>query len=206
MAAGSPNRESILLRRRRSRRSHDAELRDSPVGAVSGGAGVCLLRQPHEPAAPDACKAPKQIEDARIAPPPQRPVHPNPTRRFKSVAAGEGSEILISFFPIAWVPERVSWLARMTEFKWNSHFCDAQVRGPFRRFRHRHWIVAEVRDGVEGTLGSDDVEFELPLGFPGRIGGVFVRRELTRSFAYRQKLLPEILAAAAAARQAVKRR
>lgn len=144
-----------------------------------------------------------QIEDARIAPPPPRPVHPDPARRYKSVAAGMGSEILISFFPVAWVPRRVSWMARITEFEWNSHFCDEQVRGPFTRFHHRHGIVAEVRDGVEGTLVSDDVEFELPYGVLGRAAGVFVLRKLEKSFAYRQKRLPEILAAAA--RQAVRR-
>jgi ligand-binding SRPBCC domain-containing protein len=144
-----------------------------------------------------------RIEDARLQPPPPRPVHPDPARRFKSVAAGVGSEILISFFPIPWVPRRVSWMARITEFAWNSHFCDEQVRGPFQHFHHRHGIVAEVREGVEGTLVSDSIEFELPYGGVGRMGGVFVRGNLEKSFAYRQKRLPEILAAAA--RQAVKR-
>jgi hypothetical protein len=37
----------------------------------------------------------------------------------------------------------------------------------------------------------------------GRAGGVFVRRNLKKSFAYRQTRLPEILAAAA--KQAVRR-
>jgi len=50
---------------------------------------------------------------------------------------------------------------------------------------------------------SDRIEFELPYGSVGQMGGVFVRRNLEKSFAYRQKRLPEILAAAA--RQAVKR-
>jgi ligand-binding SRPBCC domain-containing protein len=144
-----------------------------------------------------------RIEDARIQPPPPRPVHPDPARRFKSVAAGTGSEILVSFFPIPWAPRRVSWMTRITEFEWNSHFCDEQVRGPFECFKHCHWIVAEVRDGVEGTLVSDRIEFELPYGSVGQMGGVFVRRNLEKSFAYRQKRLPEILATAA--RQAVKR-
>lgn len=144
-----------------------------------------------------------RIEDARIAPPPARPVHPDPSRRFLSVAAGSGSEILISFYPIPWVPKRVSWMTRITEFAWNSHFNDEQVRGPFNEFRHRHGITAEIRDGVEGTLVSDEIEYALPYGFVGRIGGALVRRKLAQSFAYRQKKLPEILAAAA--RQAVKR-
>jgi ligand-binding SRPBCC domain-containing protein len=144
-----------------------------------------------------------QIEDARIQPPPPRPEHPNAARRFKSMAAGEGSEILISFFPIPWVPRRVSWRSRITEFVWNSHFCDEQMRGPFKRFHHRHGVEAEVRDGIEGTLVSDEIEYKLPFGFLGRVAGAFVRRNLVNWFAYRQKRLPEILAAAA--KQAVKR-
>jgi ligand-binding SRPBCC domain-containing protein len=94
-------------------------------------------------------------------------------------------------------------MTRITEFVWNSHFCDEQVRGPFSEFRHRHGIQAEARDGQEGTLVSDEIEYALPYGFIGRLGGTMVRRKLTQSFAHRQKRLPEILAAAA--RQAVKR-
>lgn len=137
-----------------------------------------------------------RIEDARIEPPPPRPVAQEASRRFLSVAAGVGSEILISFYPIPWVPRRVSWLATITEFEWNSYFCDAQVRGPFTAFQHRHGIQAEFRDGQEGTLVSDVVEYELPYGWLGRIGGALVRRQLAGSFAYRLKRLPEILAAA----------
>ncbi|HEV2487953.1 MAG TPA: cyclase [Terracidiphilus sp.] len=144
-----------------------------------------------------------QIEDARIVPPPARPVVADASRRFLSVAAGVGSEILISFYPIPWVPRRVSWLACITEFEWNSHFCDAQVRGPFKVFQHRHGIQAEFLGGQEGTLVSDSVEFELPYGVPGQIAGAMVRRQLARSFVYRQKRLPEILDVAA--RQAARR-
>jgi ligand-binding SRPBCC domain-containing protein len=143
------------------------------------------------------------IEDARIQPPPPRPLAGDPARRFKSVAAGVGSEILISFFPIPWVPRRVSWMARITEFVWNSHFCDEQVRGPFAQFHHRHGIQAEVREGVEGTLVKDEIEFALPYGFMGRVGGALLRRSLAKTFAHRQKRLPEILAVAS--QQAVKR-
>jgi len=50
---------------------------------------------------------------------------------------------------------------------------------------------------------TDEIEYELPFGVLGRMADSFVRRKLTQSFAYRQKRLPEILAAAA--QQAVKR-
>ena len=144
-----------------------------------------------------------RIEDARMVPPPPRPMAADAARRFQSVAAGVGSELLISFQPIPWIPRRVSWMARIVEFEWNSHFRDEQVRGPFQSFRHRHGIVAEFREGVEGTLVSDEVEFTLPYGLIGRLGGFFVKRQLKQTFAVRQKRLPEILAAAA--RQATRR-
>ena len=144
-----------------------------------------------------------RIEDARMQPAPPRPVPQDPARRFLSVAAGVGSEILISFEPIPWIPKRVSWMARITEFEWNSHFCDQQVRGPFTEFRHRHGIEPEFRDGQEGTLVSDEIEFALPYGVIGMAAGLLVKRQLAQSFAHRQKRLPEILAVAS--RQAARR-
>jgi len=136
------------------------------------------------------------IEDLRIQPPPIRPLAEDPARRFRSVAAGVGTEIQISFQPAAWVPRRLSWTARITEFEWNSHFIDEQVQGPFKRFQHRHGIQAQNRDWTEGTLVSDRVEFSLPFAVLGSVGSLFVRHQLGQSFAYRQKRLPQILAAA----------
>jgi ligand-binding SRPBCC domain-containing protein len=78
-----------------------------------------------------------------------------------------------------------------------------QARGPFAVFRHRHGIEAEVREGVEGTLVTDEIEFALPHGRIGQVGGVLVQRQLAAQFAHRQQRLPEILAAAA--RQAARR-
>ncbi|MGH9600204.1 MAG: SRPBCC family protein [Terracidiphilus sp.] len=134
-----------------------------------------------------------RIEDARIQPPPARPMAGDPARRFKSVAAGKGSEILISFYPIPWAPKRLSWMARIVEFKWNRHFCDVQARGPFSAFRHRHSFQSETRDGREGTLVTDAIEFALPAWL-GRVGCVLVQRKLSKVFAHRQKRLLEILA------------
>jgi ligand-binding SRPBCC domain-containing protein len=144
-----------------------------------------------------------KVESSRFIAPPPRPVAQDPTLRFQSPAAGVGSEMAISFRPIPRLPLRIGWLARITEFVWNSHFCDEQIRGPFTHFRHRHGIRAEIRESVEGTKVSDEIEFALPYAFIGRIGGTLVRRNLVRSFTYRQKRLPEVLAAAA--RQAIKR-
>ncbi len=148
---------------------------------------------------------PKQkarIEDLRLQPPPPRPAAADPSRRFRSLAAGERSEILISFRPVRWIP-RVSWLARIVEFEWNSHFVDEQVRGPFKEFRHCHEVVAESRNGAEGTLVSDTIDYAVPGGALGRLGEGLVRAQMQKGFAFRQNKLPEILAIVA--RQAVQR-
>lgn len=100
-------------------------------------------------------------------------------------------------------------MAQITEFVWNSHFCDVQVTGPFASWKHRHGIVAESRTNgsgvrIAGTLISDDVEYEVPLGPLGVMAdAVFVRRQMQATFAYRQKRLDEILPAAQ--RQAARR-
>jgi ligand-binding SRPBCC domain-containing protein len=145
-----------------------------------------------------------RIESSRLLAPPPRPLAPDPALRYQSPAAGEGSEMAISFRPVSILPFRVAWLARITEFVWNSHFCDEQLKGPFRSWKHRHGILAEIRDGVNGTLVSDEVEYSLPAGPIGSVANLlFVRSQMEETFAHRQKRLEEILPVAA--RQATRR-
>ncbi len=144
-----------------------------------------------------------RIEDIRLSPPPPRPMAQEAARRFRSVAAGVGTEIIISFRPVVFLPQRVGWTARIVEFEWNSHFADEQIKGPFKSFHHRHGTMREIRDGVEGTVVTDAVDYELPLGGLGKLGGGVVRAQLEKGWAFRRKRLPEILSAAA--RQAVQR-
>jgi ligand-binding SRPBCC domain-containing protein len=145
-----------------------------------------------------------RIESSRLIAPPARPIAPDPALRFQSPAAGVGSEIAVSFRPVPGIPLRTGWLARITEFVWNSHFCDEQLQGPFASWKHRHGIAAEVRQDVNGTLISDEVEYALPLGPLGIVAhAVFVRRQMEATFAYRQLRLEEILPVAA--RQAARR-
>ena len=150
-----------------------------------------------------------RMESSRLIAPPARPLAPDPALRFQSPAAGEGSEMTVSFRPIPNLPFRVGWLVRITEFVWNSHFCDEQLSGPFASWKHRHEIVSEIRedasnDPVCGTLITDEMEFSLPLGPLGRMAdAIFVRRQMEATFAYRQQRLEEILPVAA--RQAARR-
>ena len=150
-----------------------------------------------------------KVESSRLIAPPPRPVSPDPVLRFQSPAAGMGSEMVISFRPIPRIPFRVGWLARITEFEWNSHFCDEQVKGPFAFWQHRHEIVAESRKDVSGSLIrgtriSDKVEYSLPLGQLGSVANsLFLRSQMEAAFAYRQQRLEKILPVAA--KQAARR-
>jgi ligand-binding SRPBCC domain-containing protein len=144
-----------------------------------------------------------RIEDTRMQPPPPRPLAADPSRRFRSIAAGIDSEILISFRPLRWLPQRVSWMARIVEFEWNHHFADEQIRGSFKQFRHRHRVAVEFRDGQEGTLVTDTIDYALPSGVAGVVARGLVHKQMEKAFEYRRKRLPEILAIAS--RQAVRR-
>ena len=136
-----------------------------------------------------------RIEEARIAPPPQRPEATDPARRFRSIAAGEGTELTVSFRPFPWSPIRLPWEGVITEFAWNQHFCDEIRRGPLRYWRHCHRVREEPREGVAGTRIVDEVEYELPIRVgPGVVNSMFFAPQLRRVFAQRQKRLEEILA------------
>jgi len=134
-----------------------------------------------------------RLEQARLQPAPARPAGAHGFMQTAGVAAGAGSEMEISFRPLPWIPFRVRWTARIAEFEWNSHFCDEQVRGPFAKFRHCHRICAENRDGVDGSMVADAIEFEMPFGFLGAPAGLFARLNLAKSFAQRQQSLPQLL-------------
>ena len=134
-----------------------------------------------------------RVEEAALVAPP-----PGPPSRYKlrSVAAGVGSSITISFRPFPLSPLRVPWEATITDFVWNEFFCDQQEpkRGPFAFWRHCHRVAAAVKDGVDGTTTTDHVEYELPLGKLGELGRGLMARQIRGIFIHRQRRLADILA------------
>jgi ligand-binding SRPBCC domain-containing protein len=113
------------------------------------------------------------------------------------IVAGQGSLMTISFRAVPLIPLRLEWDAYIAEFHWDESFCDEQRRGPFTYFRHCHRLKDEVRDGVTGSVVSDAVEYELPLGMLGDLAnGLAVRRQIRSLFAHRQRMLPVLLSAA----------
>lgn len=63
-------------------------------------------------------------------------------------------------------------------------FEDELVRGPFRRWRHRHIIEPHA----EGAVLIDDIEFEPPFAL---LSGWIVKRRLRRLFDYRHRVTKE---------------
>ena len=107
--------------------------------------------------------------------------------------AGVGSEIVTSFRLFRFPPIHSNWTARITEFEWDHHFADLQMKGPFKRFFHRHELRTETRNGIEGTVVRDAIEFDAGYGFPGRLAEKFIVQQMRQTFIYRQQKLEELL-------------
>jgi ligand-binding SRPBCC domain-containing protein len=141
-----------------------------------------------------------RIEEAHIAPPPP---HPGIAAPRNSIAAGTGTHITLSFKPFPHAPFRIPWEAEISDFTWNDHFCDTQLRGPFAYWHHCHTVISQIESQpsannstpIHGTLLRDEVEYELPLGKLGNVAQrLFIAKQLRRTFAYRATRTTELLA------------
>lgn len=108
--------------------------------------------------------------------------------------AGPGSLIEISFRLFPLLPFRGRWVAEILEYEPLSYFLDTQRSGPMRTWRHRHSFRSETRNGANGTIVRDEVEYELPFGILGRVADfLFVERMMQRTFESRQIQLGRIV-------------
>jgi ligand-binding SRPBCC domain-containing protein len=132
-----------------------------------------------------------RIDHASIVPPPPRAGLPS---GWTVKAAGTGSRLTLSFRPFPFSPVRLSWQAEISEFVWDEHFCDRQLSGPFAFWSHCHYVRPITHLGSEGTLIADDLEYELPFGTVGQLAHrLFLRRQIERTFAFRQSQLARLL-------------
>ena len=130
-----------------------------------------------------------RIDALRLVPPKEQASDATPN------LAGAGSEIVTSFRVVPFLGVRATWIARITEFEWNRHFADIQVKGPFKVWRHRHELQSETRDGVAGTTVSDKIECQVGFGAMGEAALKFMlARQIASTFRFRQKVLPQLLA------------
>ena len=96
---------------------------------------------------------------------------------------GEGTQIdyrlRVRGIPLRWRSEITGWSPP-------HEFTDVQLRGPYRRWVHRH----SFRAVNGGTQVCDDVEYAVLGG--ALVERVMVRPDLERIFNYRQERLPEM--------------
>lgn len=97
---------------------------------------------------------------------------------------GQIIEYRVRVAPAIWVP----WVTEIKSVQEGRSFVDEQRFGPYRFWHHRHTF--EAVDG--GVKAGDLVHYAIPFGLFGTIAhGVFVRRKLSRIFAFRRKVLAE---------------
>lgn len=85
----------------------------------------------------------------------------------------------------------VRWVSEITEWTPPYVFEDTQVRGPYRKWVHRH-----VFEGTpEGTLATDVVSYRVPGG--AVVNRMLVSGELRRIFDYRRARMLEVFPGAA---------
>jgi ligand-binding SRPBCC domain-containing protein len=135
-----------------------------------------------------------RIEEATFAPPPPRP---EGTPRYPSIAAGDGTRLLLSvrLFPLS--PLRAPWEALIENFRWNEGFCDVQLRGPFKSWRHCHSVHAAPNPTTNqpGCIVRDHVVYELPVGILSPLADkLAAKNALAYTFRYRHKRTAELLA------------
>lgn len=83
-------------------------------------------------------------------------------------------------------PVRKIWMAEIRDVQPGRQFRDVQIAGPFASWVHTHRMIP---DGESASILEDHIEYQLPFGIFGRMGGAgFVRRKLERLFAYRHRV------------------
>jgi len=85
---------------------------------------------------------------------------------------------------------RLRWTSVISEYDPPRSFVDEQIRGPYKRWHHRHEFLA--REG--GVLTRDVVDYELYFGILGWVANaVYVRWSLKSIFDYREKMIRQML-------------
>lgn len=81
------------------------------------------------------------------------------------------------------------WRTLIETFDPPVSFSDVQLKGPYRRWHHRH----EFLEVPGGTEMRDHVDYDLPFPiFAPIVHPLFVRRSVQRIFEYRNKVISEI--------------
>lgn len=131
-------------------------------------------------AAPERVWAFHELPDAleRLLPPWEKA---RVIKKAHSLQVGEEAIIETKLFGLI----TVKWHARHTAYNPPREFQDTQLSGPFASWYHRHIIESQAT----GTLLRDEIEYEPPLGFLGKLVAPFaVVPRLEKMFDYRHQV------------------
>lgn len=100
---------------------------------------------------------------------------------------GEGSRVVmkVRVAPLVWM----TWSAVIESFSPPDGFIDVQQSGPFKAWRHKHTFEPVS----EGCRLIDEITYELPFGFLGRLGSGVIRRDIEAMFNHRHQVTRESL-------------
>lgn len=99
----------------------------------------------------------------------------------------EGMTIDYKVTPLLGIPMR--WRTRITQVDAGKSFTDFQEKGPYKLWNHFHEFIPNE----QGVLIKDTVDYELPMGFLGKIAHtVMVQKKLQHIFDYRHRVLAQL--------------
>ena len=86
------------------------------------------------------------------------------------------------------------WRTEIEVWEPGVRFVDRQLRGPYRRWHHTHTF----EDAPGGTLMTDRVEYQVPLGPLGELARrLFVTRQVEGIFDHRRRVIEALFGRAA---------
>ena len=86
---------------------------------------------------------------------------------------------------------KTPWVTEITHLEHQKRFVDEQRFGPYKMWHHEH--IFKAQNGK--ILVIDRVSYKIPLGVLGYLAHfIFVKRQLLKIFAYREKAIALIFA------------
>jgi ligand-binding SRPBCC domain-containing protein len=97
-----------------------------------------------------------------------------------------GSRAIIETKIFGLVPAK--WVAEHTAYDPPRYFEDVQISGPFKSWKHGHFIDPHP----DGAVLRDEIEFEPPMSFIGDLAApLFILPRIEKMFEYRHKVTKE---------------
>jgi len=101
-----------------------------------------------------------------------------------SEAISEGMEIDYTVSPVLGIP--MKWKTVISQVEDYKSFTDFQKEGPYKHWNHFHEFIPNDH----GVLMKDTVDYELPMGFLGKMAHqLFVKEKLKNIFDFRYRVL-----------------